>query len=135
MTDHPKRRRMDKWAPLLIVIAVVVLLVTAVFSTVSLLSIDKAENAASDAKEAAADSARALKAATENSATIDDLCQVARRQRLTLTTNVRDIKAYLDSPAAREQPGFTAYIKNVSLPQAISRAKTEKVPENCRRQR
>lgn len=131
MPERPKRRRMDKWAPFLIAVAVVILMITAVFSTVSLLSIDKAESAADKAASAAEDAKSALKTAAENTATLDDLCLIARQQKEALDAAVADTGKFLDSPAAKQEPAFSGYIEQVSLPEARRRAKGYKVPENC----
>lgn len=128
---QPKRRRSDVWMPIIIAIGCVIILVTGVTSTVAFLGISKAEDAADRAEEAADSANEAIKKSSENTATIDDLCLIVEQNKASVKLGVTNTEQFLESPVAEEIPGFSAYIEQVSLPQAKLQLKNFFVPESC----
>lgn len=111
--------RLTRLVKVLAVVVVAVVLISAAASAIALSSALSAQDA--------------VKSAEKNSATIEDLCLIARRQRSELTSSLQNTKEYLRSPVAKENPGFTGYIRAVSLPQIKAKVKNERVPVSCRR--
>lgn len=130
-SPEQRTRRTDKWIPVAAGIGVVIILALGVVSTVAFLGIGKAEDAAAEAKDAAADARAALERTTANAATIDDFCQIVRQQREEVEIGVKATHDFLNAPVAKELPGFTAYIEQVSLPQAQARLDNFFVPDSC----
>lgn len=115
----PNVLRLTRLVKVIAALLLVVVLISTVASIVAVVSARSAQHAVDRAEK--------------NSATIADLCQIARRQRSELTSSLQNTKDYLGSPVANENPGFTAYIRAVSLPQIRAKVKHERVPLSCRK--
>lgn len=123
-----------------VALVLTVIVVSAVFSTVAVIGAGDAKSAASAAEDAAHAAERASKRAAKairrterNAAKLEDLCQVARRQRRTLVLSYENSLDYLDSPTGREPGGLNDYIRAFSLPQLKARIAVEKLPPTCRK--
>lgn len=115
----PNVLRLTRLVKIIAALLLVVVLISTVASIVAVVSARSAQQAVDKAEK--------------NSATVADLCKIARRQRSELTSNLQNTKRYLRSPVARENPGFTGYIRAVSLPQIRAKVKHERVPASCRK--
>lgn len=111
------------------------LLITVVFSIVASVGAHSASSAADAAKAAADKANHAIGVAQRNGATLDDLCEIARRQRRTLELSRDNSEQYLDSPAGTERTALNDFIRAISLPQLRARLEAETVPPSCRHPR
>lgn len=90
-----------------------------------------AKDAADEAGEAADRADRLARKVQDNAATIKDLCEVARRQRRTLTQSLENSGAFFNSPLAEESPGLVEFVKKITLPQLRYRVEHEPPPPAC----
>lgn len=133
MTERPqRRRRADRLLPLALALGIVVLLATAVSSTIAVVGAGKAQDAATAAEKAANAAQKAIRRTERNAATLGDLCKIARRQRRTLVDQLNNSRQYLRSPAGQERSGLNDFVRAISLPQLKARIENETVPTSCR---
>ena len=109
--------------------AILLMLVAATTSTISLLSYDDIQGNTARIAEAQ----KKLRAAQRKLAGVDALCVVAVQQRHALEQQAANSEQFLASPAAEEAPGLAAMVRTLTLPQLRDRLRVERPPEVCER--